>query len=118
MVGVLVAAALAGIVWATLDKKQEKRRKAFGKVSVTLRNYGLVRLPSMLEDYSVGDYSGFYKGFYKFADMLDDGDEVVLKEFDSVFNRVLDIKLKTPEGLALLKAKIAALTPAATPVAQ
>lgn len=108
----IVVAALLAIGWASLDKKEEKRRKAFGKLSGTLRTYGLTRLPDMLDDYSVGDYSGFFQKLYKFADMLDDGDDVVVKDFNQVFDRVLSAKAQTPEGRAYVKTVLAKYEPA------
>jgi hypothetical protein len=107
VVGCIVGAALLGMAWATFDKKNEVRRRAFGKLAVTLRKYGLERLPAILEDYQIGDYSGFFQKIRKFADSLDDGDDVVIKDFNLVFERVLAQKLATPDGLALLKAKVA-----------
>lgn len=116
VVGCMVGCALLGIAWATVDKKNEKRRRAFGKLAVSLRKYGLERLPSMLEDYQIGDYSGFFNKVRKFADMLDDGDDVVLKDFNRVFDSVLAQKLATPDGLALVKAKVAEAEKPATVV--
>lgn len=103
VIGVFVAAGALAIGWASLDRKEEKRRKAFGKLAGTLRSYGLRRLPDMLEDYMVGDYSGFFQKLYKFADMLDDGDDVVVKDFNQVFDSVLAVKAQTPEGRAYVR---------------
>ena len=88
------------------DTEVEDRRRAAAKLAGVLRSQGLVRLPAILEDYSVGDYSGLGNRIKNIVELLGDGEEVVQKEFDGVFNRVLEAKVKTPEGLALLKAKV------------
>ena len=106
MVGVLVVFALLGMLWANFDKKNEKRRKAFHTLAIKLREYGLTRLPEILEAYAIGDWSEFFRLLYKFADMLDDGEDVVLKDFDRVYETVQAKKLATPEGRALLKQKL------------
>lgn len=117
VVGVMAGFVVLGVLWATADRKNEVRRRAFSRVAVTLRNYGLLRLAEILECYAIGDYSGFFKAIYRFADLLDESEEVVMKEMDTVFERVLVRKLATPAGLAYIKAKIAEVDKPATVVA-
>lgn len=89
-----------------VDEKIEDRRRAMAKLATLLANYGLKRLPEILIDYSVGDYSGMLEHVYDFVKLLEAGDVAVVQEFDAVFERVLERKLSTAEGLAYLAAKI------------
>lgn len=113
--GLFAAAFFGASAWSKWDATNEKRRKAFSKLAVTLRSYGLTRMPDMLDDFVVGNWSGFFKSLYKFVDMLDDGDEVVLKDFNGIYESVQAKKLATAEGRAHIAAQLAAATPVATP---
>lgn len=104
--GIALAAYVLIRVYCFLDARREKRREAFAKVAFVLQEYGLVRLPKMLLAYSTGNYSDFFKQVAKLADLLDDGSDVVVKEFDQVFARVMDKKLTTPEGKAFIRARV------------
>jgi hypothetical protein len=107
VVGCLVVAALVGMAWSKWDRKDEARRAAFQTLSIKLREYGLTRLPAILDAYAIGNYSEFIHLIFKFADMLDDGNDVVLKDFDRVYESVLTKKLATAEGRAMIKQRLA-----------
>lgn len=114
----IMAPALAYFVVKWLYQKDteiENRRKAAGKLAATLKSYGLKWLPNFLFDYSVGDYSGMLDEIHKLAQLFNESEDMVVKEFDAVFANVLDAKLATPEGQAMIAAKLAA---AAAPVAK
>lgn len=106
-VAVLAVAALAGKKLFAIDTKIEDRRRAAAKLAATLKNLGLVKIPDLLIDYSVGDYSGMSAHVVETARLFLDGEEAVLKEFAKVFDRVLDAKLQTEEGRALIAARLA-----------
>jgi len=89
-----------------VDEKIEDRRRAMAQLATLLANYGLKRLPEILIDYSVGDYSGMLEHVHDFVKLLSSGDVAVVQEFNAVFDRVLEKKLATDEGLAYLAAKI------------
>jgi hypothetical protein len=91
-----------------LDERIEKRRDACIDVAVTLEKRGLKRLPRILRRYAVGNYSEIWTEIKSFADAIMEGPDAVNKEFDGVFKAMLGDKLSTPEGLALVKAEIAA----------
>lgn len=93
----------------TKDQEMEARRLAAGKLAGTLQKYGLKRLPALLQCYSIGDYSGMAKQIQSFAELLATDEKHITSEFDDVFSNVLDTKLATPEGKALITAKLAAL---------
>lgn len=105
-----VAIALtAGIVVKWLFKKDteiENRRRSAAKLAGELTALGLVRLPEILVDYSVGDYSGVGKHVHDFIELLKGDKNAVLKEFSEVFDRLLYVKLQTEDGRALIAAKL------------
>lgn len=107
---ILCVPALAYLVVKKLCQKDteiENRRRGAATLAAKLQEVGLRKLPGFLIDYSVGDYSGMANKIRMLAEMLADGDEVVLAEVDSVFRNVLDAKLATEEGRAFLAAKLA-----------
>ena len=97
----------------TKDQEAEARKRAAIKVSATLTSMGLVRLPRILEAYAVNDWSGLAHEIKLFADLMLGDPAAIVKEFDGVFSRVLDAKLATAEGRALIAAKLAEGTPVA-----
>lgn len=88
------------------DTEVENRRRGAAHLAGVLQNLGLKKLPEFLVSYSVGDYSGMARQIGDTARVFLDGEEAVLKEFASVFDRVLDAKLRTEEGRALIAAKL------------
>lgn len=96
------------------DTEVENRRRAAAKLAAKLQQVGLKKTPLFLIDYSVGDYSGMAARIHNLAELFLDGEDAVMKEFDAVFQNVLDAKLKTPEGKALIAAKLAEANAPAT----
>lgn len=90
----------------TKDSEVEARRRAAMLITGKLEAFGLKRLPKITGAYAIGDYSLLAHEIKSFAEMLVGDETVVLKEFDAVFNRVLDAKLATADGRTLLSAKI------------
>jgi hypothetical protein len=85
-------------------KKIQDFRKEAQDFSIQLRERGLKRIPRALDAFVLdGDPRTF---FGNVKEMLDGGPSEVLKELDDTFDRVLDSKLGTPEGRAVLKAKL------------
>jgi len=85
-----------------LYRKIMTRHYAAIKLAAALRSYGLVRIPTVLEAYGVGDVPTAVHEIEKFVHLLEQDETVVLKEFDSVFSSVLNKKLATAEGRALV----------------
>jgi len=91
------------------DTEIENRRRGAAKLAAVLQTYGLKKTPEFLIDYSLGDYSGMAHKIADLARLFLDGEEHVVKEFQHVFERVLEAKLQTDEGRAYVAAKLAEL---------
>ena len=88
------------------DTEIENRRRGAAKLAAVLQTYGLKKTPEFLVDYSVGDFSGMAHKIADLARLFLDGEEHVVKEFQQVFDRVLEAKLQTDEGRAYIAAKL------------
>jgi hypothetical protein len=88
------------------DTEVENRRRGAAKLAAVLQTYGLKKTPEFLIDYSVGDYSGMAHRISDLARLFLDGEEHVVKEFQHVFDRVLEAKLQTDEGRTYIAAKL------------
>lgn len=113
IIGTVAVCALCALVlfWLgkkvfVIDEKIEDRRRAAAKLAASLGAYGLVKLPDLLIDYSVGDYSGMFEKMVDFTKLLASGEAAVVSEFDAVFERVLARKLETEEGRVYLAARV------------
>lgn len=111
---VLVVLVLMGlVVGKTLfkaDSKIEERRRNAAKLAASLTAYGLKRIPAMLIDYSVADYTGMAEKMKALVELGHQGDQAVIGELDSVFDKVLERKLETEAGRALIAAKLSDAT--------
>jgi len=108
LVCVLSAVAACGLAVFLFKKDTEKegRRRGAAKLAGVLSALGLVKIPDFLVDYSVGDYSGMTKKIAELAKLFLDGSDAVLKEFEVVFERLLDARLASEAGRALIAAKL------------
>jgi hypothetical protein len=97
------------------DTEIENRRRGAAKLAAVLQTYGLTKTPEFLIDYSVGDYSGMTHKIADLARLFLDGEEHVVKEFQHVFERVLEAKLRSAEGRAYVTAKVAEFDKPADP---
>ena len=109
LVCVVSAAVACGLaVWLfKKDTEKEGRRRAAAKLAGVLSALGLVKIPDFLIDYSVGDYSGMTKKIADLAKLFLDGSDAVVKEFEVVFDRLLEARLSSEAGRALVAAKLA-----------
>jgi hypothetical protein len=127
----ILAAVVAVLVGREVGKrlfdvnvKLMAKKRAAQVLAGKLRDNGLRLLPSLLEDFAVGDVQDMVEKIHDVAKLVEAGSDAIEKELESVYERVLDAKLTKPEGLALVKAKIASLesapadAPAATPPAK
>lgn len=104
---VLVAAGYFVVKWLfQKDTEIENRRRGAARLAGVLSSKGLVKVPEFLIDYSVGDYSGMGNNIKKLAALFLDGEEAVVKEFDKVFENLLDAKLSVATGRAYIAAKL------------
>lgn len=97
LIGLIVVALFAaGCAVFKVDTKIEHRRQVALDIAAWLSSYGFVKLPALLHLYAVGDYSGLFEGAKQFAKMLADPAQREL-EFDGVFRKVLEARMKDPE---------------------
>lgn len=101
----------------TVDAAVVARRRAASSLAGTLKTYGLDRLPAILNDYSVGDFVGMYDKIHEFAVVTGASEKAVLDEFEQVFTNVLNAKLNTEDGRALIASKLASAVPVVDPIA-
>lgn len=117
VVAILVGREVGKWMFGQNAKLMEKKRAAQVLAS-KLRENGLRLLPALLEDFAVGDVQDMVEKIHDVAKLVEQGSDAIEKELEGVYERVLDAKLVKPEGLALIKAKIAVLEPAAQPEAK
>ena len=110
-----VSAVIAGWVFKQ-DTEAEDRKRGAVKLSSTLSGLGLVKIPEFLMDYAVNDWSGMAK---KMSDLgrllLASGDDVVLREFEKVLDRLLTARLSSDVGRAYVSAKLSDAVKASDP---
>ena len=101
---------------------QAKKRSA-QVVATELRDFGLERLPAVLDNFATGNINDLLRAFDDLAKLILSGSDVIENELEETYEKVLTRKMATPQGMALIKAKIAevekpvALPPPAAPVA-
>lgn len=89
------------------DRALEARRRAAAQLASKVQAFGLVRIATILIDYSVGDYVGMAEDITKTAELFMGDEAHIMVELDSVYQNVLEAHLKTDAGRALLAAKLA-----------
>lgn len=114
---VLVGRDLGKWLFGANEKLMTKKRAA-QKLATVLRDNGLKLLPSLLDDFAVGDVHDMVEKIHDVAKLIDSGSDAILRELEATYENVLARKLATPEGLAYIKAKIAEIEtpPAPAPV--
>ena len=105
---VLVGRDLGKWLFGANEKLMAKKRAA-QKLATVLRDNGLKLLPSLLDDFAVGDVQDMVEKIHDVAKLIDAGSDAIVKELEATYENVLAKKLATPEGLAYIKAKIAEL---------
>jgi len=111
---VIVLGLVAGAYAFRKDTAKENRRRGAAQLAGVLSRYGLVRIPEFLICYSVGDYSGMGKCILDWIKLfVEGGESEIIKEFDEVYSRVLEVKLTNPEARAYLQSRLNQTMPAA-----
>lgn len=82
-------------------------KKSAQSLSIALREAGLKRLPTLLEDFVTGDVPDLLAGIQDMAKLVSAGNETILKELDGTFDRILTVKLNDPASRAVIKARLA-----------
>ena len=79
-------------------------------MAAKLREAGLKLIPTLLEDFVIGDWQDAADRIHDIARLIEvGGDDAIMNELNGTFQNMLDAQLATPKGLALIQAKIAAL---------
>jgi hypothetical protein len=117
VVAVLVGREVGKWLYGENTKLMAKKRAA-QVLAAKLRDNGLKLLPSLLEDFAVGDVQDMVEKIHDVAKLVESGSDAIEKELEQTYENVLARKLATPEGMALIKAKIAEIesAPAVGPV--
>ncbi len=97
------------------DEKLTAKKRSAQVLAGKLRDAGLKLLPTLLEDFAVGDVNDLLQKIEDTAKLVESGSDAIEKELESTYENVLTKKLATPTGLALVKAKIAAIEAPAAP---
>ena len=97
-----------------VNAKLMAKKRAAQVLAAKLRDNGLKLLPSLLEDFAVGDVQDMVEKIHDVAKLVESGSDAIEKELEQTYENVLAKKLATPEGMALIKAKIAEIEGAAT----
>ncbi len=106
VVAVLVGREVGKRLFDANSKLMQKKRAA-QVLAAKLRDNGLKLLPALLEDFAVGDVQDMVEKIHDVAKLVESGSDAIEKELEQTYENVLAKKLATPEGLALIKAKIA-----------
>ncbi len=106
VVAVLVGREVGKWLFGQNAKLQQKKRAA-QVLAGKLRAAGLKWIPALLEDFAVGDVQDMVEKIHDLAKLVEAGSDAIEKELEATYENVLAKKLATPEGLALIKAKIA-----------
>jgi hypothetical protein len=93
------------------NAKLEQYRKAALRLSIAMREFGLTWLPQPFEDFAIGNGDDLIEKMHDMFKLVESGTDAIMQDLEATFERVLDKKLSTPEGLALIKAKIVAVEP-------
>ncbi len=91
------------------NAKLQETKKAAQVLATELRANGLRLIPSVLDDFVRADVADMIEKVHEVGKLVEAGSDAIKRELQGVYERVLDAKLKQPEGLALIKAKIASL---------
>jgi hypothetical protein len=102
---VVVAVATFAVGWLLFgaDTRIEDRRRRAMELARKLSALGFKRLPTLFEDYAIGDYSGLLRAIKELHDVLTDPAQRHA-ELETVFRLLLEEKFKDPaQKQALLK---------------
>jgi hypothetical protein len=117
-----LAALLVGVEiskkWLSRKQKPVKEtgnQRPFQSLAMSLRNLGH-DVPKLLVEYEIGGIVAMMKSLDEMQAVAKKGNDALMDELDGVFERVLAVKLGTPEGRALVKAKLEAAAVVAAPI--
>ena len=103
---VLVGTEAGKLLFVGNDKLASKKR-AIQSLSVALREIGMRIIPDALDEFVIADANGLLEKLHDLSTVLKAGNETMIKEVQATFDSMLNKKLSTPEGRALIEAKLA-----------
>ncbi len=103
---VLVGIESGKLLFVGNDKMSAKKR-AIQSLSVALRDIGMRIIPDALDEFVISDANGLLEKLHDLSTVLKSGSETMIKEIQATFDSMLNKKLSTPEGRALIEAKLA-----------
>jgi len=114
----LVVGKWLGSKWFGVKKDISGLKRAAQRLSIMFRERGLKRIPTMFDEFVIGDVDDLFQSMKDFAIMVGDGEEAIAKELDGAFERSLTTRLSSPEGRAALKVKLEAAQSIAVEIAK
>jgi hypothetical protein len=103
---VLIGTEAGKLLFAGNDKLAAKKR-SIQSLSVALREIGMRVIPDALDEFVIADANGLLEKLHDLSTILKAGNETMIKEVQATFDSMLNKKLSTPEGRALIEAKLA-----------
>jgi hypothetical protein len=100
------------------NTKLHAAKRAAQTLSIKLREFGMKLIPSLLDDLVVGDAYDMIERIRDLSKVVQAGNDAIIKELEATYDRVLAVKLSTPEGRAVLKAKLAEAEKVAVEIAK
>jgi hypothetical protein len=91
----------------SMRSKASGSKRAAQELAIQLREFGLKLFPRMLEDFVLGDTDDMLGRIRDLSTIAKSGDDAILRELNGTFERVLDVKLRSAEGRAVVAAKLA-----------
>lgn len=91
----------------TGNEKLAAQKRALQQLSIKLREFGLRIIPDALDEFVLTDTHSLVEKLHDLSLMVKGGDQAMIKELEATYESILNKKLLTPEGLALIKAKVA-----------
>lgn len=89
------------------DDKQERFAEHLLDLSAALQTYGLKDIPRGMRLAAIKDVSGVVELIKFYVELIKRDPDAVMVEFDKIFERVLEAKLKNPDATAALRARVA-----------
>jgi|WetSurMetagenome_2_1015567.scaffolds.fasta_scaffold66345_2 hypothetical protein len=93
-------------------------RKATQDLAIAMRAHGLTKVPEVLEAVTVGDVDDLLNAIQNAATIVRSGNAAIIAELEGTFDKMLNMKLSTPEGRAAMKARLEAAEKIALEVAK
>ena len=79
-----------------VNAKLMTKKRAAQVLAAKLRDNGLKLLPSLLEDFAVGDAQDMVERIHDVAKLVESGSDAIEKELEQTYENVLGRKLGTP----------------------